>query len=68
MHERVRTAVEELFLSEMVIEDRYFLNQESSVLDNIIPESAAGLFDDASAMDDMEDFLDDDGDEDFLFN
>ena len=68
MPERVRTAVEELFLSEMVIEDRYFLNHESSVIDNIIPESAAGLFDDSSALDDMEDFLDDDEDEDSIFD
>ena len=67
MPERVRTDVENLFLAEMVIEDRFFLNMEESVIDNLIPEREAGLFDDSSSMDDIEDLLGDDGD-DFLFD
>jgi hypothetical protein len=67
MSERVRTDVENLFLSEMVTEDRFFMNKEESVIDNIIPESATGLFDSTSSMDDFEDLLGED-DDDFLFN
>ena len=67
MPERIRTDVENLFLAEMVTENRIFLNMEESVIDNLIPEKEAGLFDSSSSMDDIEDLLGED-DDDFLFD
>lgn len=58
---RVRTDVENLFLSEMVEEDRMFIMTEDSI-DAIIPENNKGLFDDnefgdSSSEDDLDDIL-----------
>ena len=56
---RFRTDVENLFLSEMVEEDRAFIMSEDTV-DDIIPVNTVGLFDDTSSGDDdLEDLLDD---------
>ena len=61
---RFRTDVENLFLSEMVEEDRSFIMSEDTI-DDLIPANTVGLFDDASSGDDIEDLLD--GDDDSLF-
>lgn len=59
---RFRTDVENLFLTEMVEEDRAFIMAEDTI-DDIIPANTIGLFDDASSGDDnMEDLLDDESD------
>lgn len=58
---RFRTDVENLFLSEMVEEDRDFIMTEDTI-DDIIPENNRGLFDDASSDADLEDILDDEYD------
>ena len=56
---RFRTDVENLFLSEMVEEDRTFIMSEDTI-DDIIPVNTVGLFDDTSSGDDdLEDLLDD---------
>ena len=63
---RVRTDVENLFLSEMVEEDSYFIMNEDNV-DDIIPGNNRGLFDDSSSgYDDLNDFLDDEDDFDLF--
>ena len=60
--DRFRTDVENLFLSEMVIEDMDFILTEDTI-DDIIPENTKGLFDDTSSNDDLDDILfDDDSD------
>lgn len=61
---RFRTDVENLFLSEMVEEDRSFIMSEDTI-DDLIPANTVGLFDDTSSGDDIEDLLD--GDDDSLF-
>ena len=61
---RFRTDVENLFLSEMVEEDRSFIMSEDTS-DDLIPANTVGLFDDTSSGDDIEDLLD--GDDDSLF-
>lgn len=61
---RFRTDVENLFLSEMVEEDRSFIMSEDTI-DDLIPVNTVGLFDDTSSGDDIEDLLD--GDDDSLF-
>lgn len=60
---RIRTDVENLFLSEMVEEDRMLIMAEDTI-DDIIPENTTGLFDDVSSESNLEDILDDD---DYLF-
>lgn len=60
---RIRTDVENLFLAEMVEEDRMVIMAEDTI-DDIIPENTAGLFDDVSSESNLEDILDDD---DYLF-
>jgi hypothetical protein len=55
---RFRTDVENLFLSEMVEEDRSFIMTEDTV-DDIIPANSVSLFDDTSSGDDFSDFIDD---------
>lgn len=57
--DRFRTDIENLFLSEMVEEDRNFIMTEDTI-DDIIPENTRGMFDDTSSGDDLEDILDDD--------
>ena len=47
---RFRTDIENLFLSEMVEEDRDFILTEDSI-DDIIPMNTVGLFDDESSED-----------------
>lgn len=60
MADRVRTEVEDLFLREMVEEDRYEIMREDNTLDDIIPTNTNGLFDDVSSSeDDIDDILDD---------
>lgn len=61
---RFRTDVENLFLSEMVEEDREFIMCEDTI-DDIIPENTVGLFGDTSSDDDLTDILDDE--DDYLF-
>jgi len=56
---RFRTDVENLFLSEMVEEDRDFIMKEDTI-DDIIPENNTGLFDDTSSGDDLTSIIDDD--------
>lgn len=56
---RFRTDVENLFLSEMVEEDRDFILSEDTI-DDIIPENNKSLFDsfdDSSSEDDLDDIL-----------
>lgn len=55
---RFRTDVENLFLAEMVEEDRDFILEES-MLDDIIPVNTKGIFDDTSSGDDLDEILDD---------
>ena len=54
---RFRTDVENLFLSEMVEEDRDFIMTEDTI-DDIIPANTTGLFDDTSSGDDLDSILD----------
>ena len=72
----LRTEVENLFLSEMVIEDNNFLIRgEGSEIDDMIESSNIGLFDDNATIikeefdEDIaiEDILDDE-DDDYLFD
>ena len=57
---RFRTDVENLFLAEMVEEDRDFIMTEDTI-DDIIPANTRGLFDDTSSEDDyLDDILDGD--------
>lgn len=56
---RIRTDVENLFLSEMVEEDRSFIMMEDTI-DDIIPENTMGLFGDTSSGDSLDSILDDD--------
>lgn len=65
--DRFRTDVENLFLSEMVEEDRDFIMTEDMMIEGIIPANNRGLFDDSSSGDDLEDLLDLDEDELDLF-
>lgn len=74
--EILRTEVENLFLSEMVIEDNNFLIRgEGSEIDDMIESSNIGLFDDNATIikeefdEDIaiEDILDDE-DDDYLFD
>lgn len=55
--DRVRTEVEELFLSEMVQEDMAFVVSEDTI-DDIIPTNTIGLFDDTSSDDNIENIID----------
>jgi len=55
---RLRTDVEELFLREMVEEDRQFIMAEDTI-DNIIPANNVGLFDDSTSSEDGLESLDD---------
>lgn len=61
---RFRTDIENLFLSEMVEEDRDFIINEDTI-DDIIPANTTGLFDDTSSGDDLDRILD--GDDSDLF-
>lgn len=54
---RFRTDIENLFLTEMVEEDRIFIMAEDTV-DDIIPKNTVGLFDDTSSGDDIDSILD----------
>ena len=54
---RFRTDVENLFLSEMVEEDRDFIMTEDTI-DDIIPANNIGLFDDVSSDSDLDDIID----------
>ncbi len=65
MSEVFRTEVEDLFLREMVEEDRDFIMKEDTI-DDIIPTNTTGLFDDVSSEDDIDDILDGE-DDDNLF-
>lgn len=56
---RFRTDVENLFLSEMVEEDRDFIMTEDTI-DDIVPQNTIGLFDDTSSDDDLDSIIDGD--------
>ena len=65
---KLRTEVEQLLLTEMVVEDLNNTFIESEILDDVIsPNNTAGIFDDTSSYEGIEDYLDDDYEDEDLF-